>query len=199
MKRRALVFGMVLVTALSSFVFVSTVAGSLWYSSDTEVHVPFGDIIVREVRPEDKPLRLKIPKLQIDTHVQEVGVNALGNMAAPTNFIDVGWYKYGPSPGEAGSAVMAGHLDNGFGYPAVFKDLEKLKEGDVVTVAAKEGTEITFIVRSVRAYPYQETPREILFSNEGSPRITLITCGGTWLWDRGTYDQRIVVVAELSA
>ena len=54
------------------------------------------------------PARLQIPKLGIDAEVQHVGVTKTGNMAAPNNFTDVSWHKFGTIPGHTGSADMAG-------------------------------------------------------------------------------------------
>ena len=55
----------------------------------------------------NQPSRLIIPSLDIDTNVQHVGLAKSGNMAAPNNFTDVSWWKYGTVPGYRGSAVMA--------------------------------------------------------------------------------------------
>src|SRR3954462_15451787 len=54
----------------------------------------------------DLPLELDIPKLNIKSKVQRLGIDKKGNMAAPNNFTVVSWYKYGTVPGLVGSAVM---------------------------------------------------------------------------------------------
>src|SRR4051812_45178718 len=55
------------------------------------------------------PVRLIIPSLNVDTKVQDVGIGKSGNMAVPSNYTDAGWYRYGATPGQVGSAVMDGH------------------------------------------------------------------------------------------
>jgi len=197
MQRRALVIGMVIVIALSAFIFVSTLQESFWYSRDTEVPVPFGDIIVREVSPGDRPSRLKIPALQIDTYIQEVGVNGAGNMAAPSNFTDVGWYKHGTVPGFIGSAVVTGHVDNALSLPGIFKHLNALKPGDDVYIEKQDGSELHFRVAETLTYPYANVPLKTLFSRSDMSRLNLITCGGTWLSHMKMYDERLVVYTEL--
>src|SRR3989344_267875 len=82
---------------------------------------------IATVAPTEYPSRLLIPKLDIDAHVQHVGLTKSGNMAAPKNFTDVSWWKYGTVPGYRGSAVMAGHEDNAIDTPAIFYDLNKLE------------------------------------------------------------------------
>ena len=44
-------------------------------------------------------------------------------MGVPTNFTDVGWYRYGPAPGTPGNAVIDGHLDGKSVPEAVFYNL----------------------------------------------------------------------------
>ena len=43
----------------------------------------------------------------------------------PTNYQQPGWFKLGPSPGQVGSAVILGHVDDRRG-PAVFFRLRSL-------------------------------------------------------------------------
>ena len=197
MKRHTLTFLIATAAILGAVVFATTSVETLWYAPDTEVAPPTGEVETREVSPGDHPTRLRIPALGIDAHVQEVGVNALGNMAAPNNFTDVGWYKYGPPPGFTGSAVIAGHVDNGLALAGVFKQLDELKIGDDMYVEKKDGTEVHFRVMEIQTYPYTHVPLKVLFSRRDLPRLNLITCGGTWLPGERSYDERLVVYTEL--
>ena len=97
-KKRLAAFAVLLVAVV---VFGVTLAGAVWYS-------PQHEIPVQAAMSEEPPVRLEIPKLGLDVHVQQAGIIAGNRMAAPTNFTDVAWYKYGPAPGELGSAVIAG-------------------------------------------------------------------------------------------
>ena len=91
MKRHSLTLFVALATVFGTVIFATTSVETFWYTSDTEVIPPTEEVEAREVLPGDHPARLRIPALGIDAHVQEVGVNALGTMAAPNNFTDVGW------------------------------------------------------------------------------------------------------------
>jgi LPXTG-site transpeptidase (sortase) family protein len=141
------------------------------------------------------PARLVIPSLDIDAVVQRTGITARGNMAVPTNYDDVGWYRYGPPPGTHGSAVIAGHLDNGAGFPAVFSELEHLRPGDTVAILTAEGETIRFAVERVERFSLEELPTEEIFASAVSARLNLITCAGTWDPEREMYTQRLVVYA----
>lgn len=197
-RRHALKIAALIITLAALFVFADTVIRAMWYAPDTEVHVPAAEeSLSRDVREEDKPIRLRIPSIGVDAFVQHVGVNDKGNMAAPNNFVDVGWYKYGTVPGFTGSSVITGHVDNALGLPGVFIDLEKMKIGDEIFVSSKEGKELRFRVAEIQKYPYTSVPLKVLFSRRDLPRLNLITCGGTWLPYARSYDERLVVYAEL--
>jgi sortase A len=143
------------------------------------------------------PERLIVPSLGIDADIQHLGVTEKGNMAAPKNYTDVGWYKYGTIPGMKGSAVMAGHLDNGFTLPAVFKRLNELKQGDDVYVVTADGTRLRFVVESTELYKLEEGPLERIFKQNDTARLNLITCEGWWTKDYSTFDHRRVVYTKL--
>src|SRR3989344_901555 len=197
MKRRLLTLFVALATVFGTVIFATTGVETLWYTSDTEVVPPTEEIETREVLSGDHPTRLRVPALGIDAHVQEVGVNALGNMAAPNNFTDAGWYKYGTPPGFVGSAVITGHVDNGLALPGGFKHLDELKIGDDIYVEKKDGTELHFKVTEIQKYQYKREPLKTLFSRRDLARVNLITCGGTWVPGERSYDERLVVYTEL--
>lgn len=121
------------------------------------------------------------------------GVDGNGQMDVPDNVTDVAWYEYGPRPGEAGSAVLAAHVDlAGRGY-GVFFDLRELDVGDTIIVIGADTTEYPFRVVARAAYDKDTLPLDVIFSREGPPVLTLITCGGGF--SRGRYDSNVVVYA----
>ncbi len=143
------------------------------------------------------PKTLKIPSLGINTNVQQVGLKANGAMANPVGFKEVGWYKLGTVPGEIGSAVMAGHVDNAISLPGVFKNLGKMKIGDSVYVTRSDGKELQFKVISVEEYPYKAAPSKKIFATSDGAYLNLITCSGKWLSSEKSYDKRLVVYTKL--
>jgi sortase A len=142
------------------------------------------------------PLQLSIPSIGVSAKVQQVGVTAKGAMGIPSNFTDVAWYKYGTIPGEVGSAVIDGHVDNALGLNGVFKKLDHVKVGDDVYVTDAKGNKIHFVVRQIQEFPYADAPSEEIFKESSRSLLRLITCSGKWLRSAKTYDTRLVVTTE---
>lgn len=142
------------------------------------------------------PARLIIPSLNIDSTIEMAGRTQGGAMESPSNFRDVAWYKEGARPGEDGSAVIAGHLDNALGLSGVFKNLDMLTVGSYVYVETSSGEEMRFRVMRVAEYPYDEVPTRELFERDGGVYLNLITCAGEWLQKHKTYDHRLIVYTE---
>src|SRR5262249_2969166 len=115
----------------------------------------------------------------------------------PNNFSDVGWYKYGAVPGEDGSAVIAGHVDNALALPGVFKYLENIQPGADVYVIQKNGDTLHFVVDSSETYAANDAPSGRLFDNGNGARLNLITCEGPWVQSQHQYDHRLVVYTHL--
>lgn len=152
------------------------------------------------ITSEEMPGRLIIPKLGIDTNVQNVGVTKTGNMAAPDNLTDAGWYKFGAPPGRLGSAVMAGHVDNALGKPAVFYRLKELQQGDEIFVVRKDGKRLRFVVERQEIYPYNLSGDKLeeIFHDKDATRLNLITCEGAWVKEARSAEKRIVIYAFLA-
>jgi sortase A len=108
---------------------------------------------------------------------------------------DVAWFDKGYRPGEAGSAVIAGHLDSTTDR-AVFWDLHLMKPGDKVMLAYDDGSQLTFEVTGSEAYPYNQAPLQRIFGPSTAALLNLVTCNGTF--DRGArnYDKRLVVYTK---
>lgn len=143
------------------------------------------------------PVRLKIPNLNIDAAVEQVSLTSGGVMDVPANIMNVGWYNLGPSPGERGNAVIAGHFNSEDGGAGVFNNLAKLKKGDKISVLDNIGITTDFIVRESRTYEpgYAE---EVFSTNDSGVYLNLVTCDGVWNKDKNSYSKRLVVFSDLA-
>ncbi len=141
------------------------------------------------------PATLVIPALGVRASVESVGMDAQGRMATPSQADHVAWYSPGPAPGDPGDAVIDGHLDWTRG-PAVFWRLSSLHAGDQVTVLRGDGSQARFTVDASATLPFDAQPAG-LFTRDGPPSLSLVTCSGAWDRQRGTYRDRLVVHAVL--
>jgi sortase A len=144
-----------------------------------------------------EPLRLHIPKLNINTSISAVGLDSQGLMEVPKTAQEVAWYKPGPKPGEQGSAVLAGHYDWTDG-PAVFYRLEELEKGDAIVVTDDHNQSWQFIVTEKASYPAQEFPVEKVFKTSTLPTLNLVTCDGPFDQNQKAYPNRIVISATIT-
>ena len=155
---------------------------------------PSPKVVPVKQSPFSLPVRLTIPKIGVNANVLHLGVTSEGNMDVPPDLQNVSWYKYGPHPGEAGSAVIAGHLE-GVKEPGVFINLGKLVAGDTVSVTDDKTVTTTFTVRETRLYNQDERPAEVFSSSSGA-HLNLITCTGTWSNAQQRYSKRLVVFTD---
>ena len=153
---------------------------------------PSGEVS-RAIEPD--PVGLRIDALDVDAPVLPYGVDSRGQMDVPDNTTDVAWYEHGPRPGDSGSAVLAAHVDLEGQGPGVFFDLRTLEEGDRVTVINDDGTEDAFRVLARVVYDKGNLPLDVIFSRQGPPVLTLITCGGDFNPRVRGYDSNVVVYA----
>ena len=118
-------------------------------------------------------------------------------MATPARLADVGWYEYGSVPGNVGSAVFAGHVDDALGLPAVFAKLNQVAVGDDIYVTTKSGAKLHFVVTDTQTYDYQTAPVDEIFNDtSGQKLIRLITCSGSLENGQLVYQDRLVVTAK---
>lgn len=142
------------------------------------------------------PLRLRIPKINVNANVESVGLTSKGNMDVPKGPYNAGWYKLGPLPGEIGTSVIDGHYGLGKGTPSVFENLNELRKGDKVYVENEKGEVIVFVVRESRSYDPEADATEVFDSNDGKSHLNLITCEGIWDKVSKSYSKRLVVFMD---
>ncbi|MCB8901792.1 MULTISPECIES: class F sortase [unclassified Streptomyces] len=165
--------------------------------------------VARPVAPQDgateglEPLpfapasRIKIPAIQVAAPIMDVGLDPDGWVAAPppqdANL--AGWYQNGISPGQRGTAVVVGHVDNAQG-PAVFYGLGSLEKGQHIEVERYDGRIAVFEIYGLEVYAKDDFPGVQVYADTGEPELRVITCGGGYTRARG-YDGNVVVYARM--
>lgn len=143
-----------------------------------------------------RPTRILIPRLGIDAAVDPLYLNRK-RVLVPPRYGRAGWYKAGPEPGEAGRAVVAGHVDSKTG-PDVFAALDRARKGDRILVRLADGSTVRFAVERVEKHPQSDFPSARVY---GGPKrhaeLRLITCTGAYDRARGRYLDNLIVFATL--
>ncbi|MER7695739.1 MULTISPECIES: class F sortase [unclassified Streptomyces] len=141
--------------------------------------------------------RVKISAIDVDAPIIDVNLDANGWIDAPPaedpNL--AGWYQNGISPGQRGTAVVVGHVDNMSG-PAVFYGLGSLRKGHRVEVTRYDGRVGIFEVYGVEVFSKNDFPGPRVYGDTGQAELRVITCGGGYS-KAGGYDGNVVVFARL--
>lgn len=171
-------------------------AGVVW-RSDVQGSFPRGDTAVEqsEQTRAGAPLWLTIDAIGVDAPIVPVGLTPSGAMDVPYYADDVGWYSLGVTPGQPGSAVLAGHYDTVLRTPGVFWNLKDLAPGDLVRIDDAHGETRVFRVESSSVIDPSEAQIEELFGSGTEPLLRLITCDGP-LTEEDGYAQRFIVTAR---
>lgn len=148
--------------------------------------------------PPSPPDRIRIPSIRVDAPLMGLGLTPTGSLDVPPSGKKnlAGWYESGTTPGETGTAIVAGHVDNADG-PAVFYDLGALKKGSTIEVARRDGGTAVFSVDSVEVYDAKDFPDDKVYGAAKRPELRVITCGGGYSRATG-YQGNVVVFAHLT-
>jgi hypothetical protein len=146
-----------------------------------------------------RPIELDIPAIDVHTSVAEVGLNPSGTIEVPhpgPDYDAAAWYRYSPTPGERGPAIIEGHLDTTEG-PSVFYRLGALHPGDQVDITRADGRSAIFQITAVRRYAKAAFPTAEVYGDLDHPGLRLITCGGDLDPVTHHYQDNTVVFADL--
>ncbi|MFF3938107.1 class F sortase [Streptomyces phaeofaciens] len=196
-------------TAIATVTAVALGAGAWLLHSGAEASAPpqpsaaqarsgGEDIRSAPALPPSPPDRVRIPSLHVDAPLTGLGLTPAGSLdAPPAERRDLaGWYQAGTTPGETGTAILAGHVDNADG-PAVFYGLGSLRKHSTVEVDRRDGTVAVFTVDAVEVYDARRFPDEKVYGPAARPELRVITCGGPYSRATG-YQGNVVVFAHLT-
>jgi hypothetical protein len=145
------------------------------------------------------PDRIRIPALHLDAALGTIGLQADGTLETPPfdKPMQADWYREGPTPGERGAAVIAGHMDTAQVAKAVFHDLKSLKKDQRIEVTRDDGSTAVFTVDQVDTFKKDAFPSQRVYGSTNDAELRLITCGGSLTADRH-WDSNVVVFAHLT-
>jgi len=186
-------------TAISETQIAATITAAL-----TPTHAP--------VSPSQPVVRLKIPNINVDRAVVDIGMvpGKNGGMQWDSDSLFatnsrqdlVGHLDGSALPGESSNIVLVGHnYDWGiFQWNGVFYNVKRLKPGDKIILFSQGGQRRVYRVDKVKQIPFNNNGNEEElfkhFKHMGpteSERLTLVTCGGANLWK---WNKRVYVIAS---
>lgn len=145
------------------------------------------------------PRIIRIESINVAARVLRMGVTMDNSLDTPKSAYDTGWYEGSAKPGEAGAILIDGHYTGDRGGQAIFHNIENLKPGALITIEKGNGTLVKYAVEKIQKLPVDQVPMAQLLA-ASSPHgqvLTLITCIGTYNPHTKTYDQRVIVQADI--
>jgi hypothetical protein len=145
--------------------------------------------------PAPAPRRIDIERVGLSAVVEPGGVAPDGSAEIPQDPQTIGWYRFGPAPGEpSGSAVLMGHVDSRTGDLGAFAALYDVRAGDEVTVRRADAPPVTYRVVARTRADKDQLPTSA-FARTGEPVLTMITCAPPFDEERGGYQRNLLVTA----
>ncbi|MEV3861449.1 class F sortase [Streptomyces sp. NPDC050095] len=131
--------------------------------------------------PAATPLRIRIPEIGVNAPLTRVGRDREGWLDAPPpqNANLAGWFGGAVSPGERGTSVIDGHVDNA-GGPAVFYGLGSLKKGQHIEIDRADHRTAVFEIHGIDVVDKTHFPDRRVYGSTGLPELRVITCGGSY-------------------
>lgn len=149
------------------------------------------------------PRYLSIPALSVkNARILAMGIKENGELDTPTNIFDTGWYRESATPGDSSSALLIDGHNGGPTKDGVFKQLPALSQGETISIERGDGELFTYVIKEVKEMSLEELNnggmKELSYSIEPSVQgLNLISCTGTWIPAKNTYDKRVIVRAVL--
>ncbi|QMU75382.1 class F sortase [Streptacidiphilus sp. PB12-B1b] len=176
-------------------------AASTASTSDDALHRTPGRAARTVHRPLDRstPIQFSIPSVGLTAPLLGLGMDSKGSPELPpfSQPRTAGWLRDSVTPGEAGTAVLVGHVDTRTG-PAVMWNLSAVRPGAQVEVVRLDGTTAVFTVDRLKTYAKTGFPAALVYGPSPDAELRIITCGGGYDRARQEYTGNVVLFAHLS-
>ena len=118
-------------------------------------------------------------------------------MELPETVSQAGWYEFGARPADRGGiTVLAAHVDTREEGLGQFARLREARQGSIVMVTDRGGDRYEYRVVQVTRIAKSKVPWDGIFDRAGPSRLAIVTCGGEYDRDRGSYRDNVIVLAE---
>jgi hypothetical protein len=142
------------------------------------------------------PKYIRLPTIQTEGFIQNVGVDQHKEMAAPNNIHFAGWFADSVRPGQIGLSIIDGHVD-GREEAGIFRWLDDLKVHNEYSIEMGDGSLKRYQVKDVVTVDAQEAASALFSQNPDiKSQLNLITCGGSFDQQSRQYDKRVIVISE---
>lgn len=143
------------------------------------------------------PWSISIPEYGIWAGLVPMG--AINGEIQIANSGEATWYnESAPIGSDAGTTIIAGHVNYANAAPTVFWNLGTVQAGSVIYLTGDDGVAHTYIAESVAQYNKHNLPSS-LFTLEGAPMVAIMTCtnlsydNSTGLWG---FPDNVVLMAR---
>jgi hypothetical protein len=181
------------VLAAQLFTAAGAVAGPWAVTADPVVPGPPVVIAARVVPLDTSTVRLSSSLWKGAVPLASLAVDGRGGLTVPARADQLGFWAAGARPGQAGAAVVVGHVDLD-GRAGVFAGLAAARPGTFIE--ASSATQTTrYRVVTVARYAKTRFPTDQVYGPTDRRELRLVTCGGRFDRRTGHYDENVVVTA----
>lgn len=154
------------------------------------------DLVADYTVATDLPRTITISSLNIKSRILQMGVKPNGQLRAPDNINDAGWYTGSVKPDQQGSLLIDGHV-SGPNKPGIFKNIKKLSTNDIIEIDNGAKKVFRYKVEKVETIPKESVDmQKLLVPYNGADKgLSLITCSGQFNSSEQTFKDRTIVFA----
>ena len=144
------------------------------------------------------PVTVSVASIDLTAELMQTGIRDDGTLEVPPGHegAPASWYTGSPTPGERGASVLLGQVNSLVDDSGVFYDLQRMQEGDRITVEREDGSTAIFEVYKIESFDKDEFPTRAVYYPVPDAELRLITCQ-TGDDPNVAYPNNLVVFAKL--
>jgi sortase (surface protein transpeptidase) len=144
------------------------------------------------------PRFIYIQKLNVKARIRPLGLTDKGQLEAPENVYDTGWFNKSSYPGQNGAMIIDGHISS-WTTRGVFYGLPTLKLNDQIKIENGNGSNVIYKVKSIKIYDANVIDMSEILNptNPAKPGLNLITCSGEVVKGTNEFNKRTVVFSQM--
>lgn len=145
------------------------------------------------ISPDSTPVAAKFHRTDKDVSIKSVGLDEKGRMGTVEDPKTLSWYN--TKGHKAKNLLLSSHRDWA-GELGILHGLETWEDGQKLTITLDNGKQKRYKLKKVTVYHKENVPKEVMQLQTGKPRVTVITCTGTFIKDEGGYNKRAIAIFE---